>query len=290
MAADGAFTGISTVDLDSRRLEGCLRIGHQRGQDGQNPLGCSSLTAISTLLSRNSCGKTISRCRAHACILMPASSARHPYPCRKRSPTTPARARSASRPATPPGIGTFPARGNARCGRPTRQVSECQVTADQVDSQVSVPVSVWHGVMSGSGQRSRAFWEAEIMVDQLEDRIASFQTCIESRDREAAEDVLHPQYALVLVQPVRAVMSRTRWLEVLPDYVVHSYCVEERVVDLDGDVAAVIHRAEMEATVLGEDRSGLFVISDLWRRTEGQWQVWRRHSTPLRAGPMPGAG
>lgn len=37
-------------------------------------------------------------------------------------------------------------------------------------------------------------------------------------------------------------MSRTRWLEVLPDYVVHSYSVEERVVDLDGDVAAVIHR------------------------------------------------
>ncbi len=128
------------------------------------------------------------------------------------------------------------------------------------------------------------------MVDQLEDRIASFQTCIESRDREAAEDVLHPQYALVLVQPVRAVMSRTRWLEVLPDYVVHSYSVEERVVDLDGDVAAVIHRAEMEATVLGEDRSGLFVISDLWRRSGAQWQVWRRHSMPLRAGPMPGAG
>ncbi len=128
------------------------------------------------------------------------------------------------------------------------------------------------------------------MVDQLEEGIASFQGCIESRDREAAEDLLHPEYALVLVQPVKAVMSRTRWLELLPDYVVHSYSVEERVVDVDGDVAAVIHRAEMEAAVLGEVRSGLFVISDLWRRTEGQWQVWRRHSTPLRAGPMPGTG
>lgn len=126
------------------------------------------------------------------------------------------------------------------------------------------------------------------MVDQLEDGIASFQRCIESRDREAAEDLLHPGYALVLVQPVKAVMPRIRWLELLPDYVVHSYTTEERIIDVDGDVAAVIHRAEMQATVLGEDRSGLFVISDLWRRTDGQWQVWRRQSTPLRAGPMPG--
>ena len=128
------------------------------------------------------------------------------------------------------------------------------------------------------------------MVDQLAEGIASFQRCIESRDREAAEDVLHPEYALVLLQPVKAVMTRFRWLELLPDYVVHSYTVEERVVDVDGDVAAVIHRAEMVATVRGEDRSGLFVISDLWRLTEGQWQVWRRHSTPLRAGPLPGSG
>ena len=128
------------------------------------------------------------------------------------------------------------------------------------------------------------------MTEQLEDRIASFQACIEARDREAAEDVLHAGYALVLVQPVGAVMSRSRWLEVLPEYVVRSYRVEERIVDVDGDVAAVIHRAEMEATVLGEDRSGLFVISDVWRRRRDQWQVWRRHSTPLRAGPMPGVG
>ena len=76
------------------------------------------------------------------------------------------------------------------------------------------------------------------MVDQLEEGIASFQRCIESRDREAAEAVLHPEYGLVLVHPVKAVMSRIRWLELLPDYLVHSYSVEERVVDVDGDLAA----------------------------------------------------
>jgi len=81
MAPDGASTDVSTVDLACRRLEGCLRIGDQRGQDGQNRLKCSSFTAISTLPSRHSCCNTVSRCRVHADILMPASPARNPYPC-----------------------------------------------------------------------------------------------------------------------------------------------------------------------------------------------------------------
>jgi ketosteroid isomerase-like protein len=131
--------------------------------------------------------------------------------------------------------------------------------------------------------------QAAPVVGALEDRMAAFQRCIEARDRAAAEDVLHAGYALVLVQPARAVMLRARWLEVLPDYVVHSYRVEEQVVDVDGDVAAVVHRVEMAATVLGQERSGLFVISDVWRRDTEAWRVWRRHSTPLRAGPLPGA-
>ena len=44
----------------------------------------------------------------------------------------------------------------------------------------------------------------------------------------------------------------------------------------------------MQATMLGEDRSGTFIVSDTWLRTGDEWQVWRRHSTPPQAGPMPG--
>jgi len=127
------------------------------------------------------------------------------------------------------------------------------------------------------------------MPDELADAIARFERCIEDRDRETAETVLDPDYALVLVQPARAVVPRARWLEVLPDYVVHDYAVEESIVDIDGDLATVLHRDRMSATVLGEDRSGIFVLTDVWRRTADGWRVWRRHSTPLSAGNMPGS-
>jgi SnoaL-like domain len=54
-----------------------------------------------------------------------------------------------------------------------------------------------------------------------------------------------------------------------------------------GDIGLVLHRGRQEAIVRGADRSGSFVLTDIWRRTDGVWRVWRRHSTPLVAGVMP---
>ena len=116
-----------------------------------------------------------------------------------------------------------------------------------------------------------------------------FQRCLEARDADGVAGVLDEEYALVLVQPTRAVMPRDHWLEVLPDYVVHEYTPLERHVDIDDDCASVLQRVHMRATVLGEDRSGTFVITDVWRRRGSEWRLWRRHSTPLAAGPLPSA-
>ena len=125
-------------------------------------------------------------------------------------------------------------------------------------------------------------------MDDLATAMDGFRQCILTRDRALAETVLDDDYALVLVQPARAVMPRSRWLDVLADYVVHRYEVEESVLDVADDLAVDLHRDRMEATVLGEDRSGVFVITDVWRRRDGAWRVWRRHSSPLSAGRLPG--
>lgn len=126
-------------------------------------------------------------------------------------------------------------------------------------------------------------------TENLERRVEDFQRCIETRDAVLARDVLDDDYALVLVHPSAATMPRERWLAVLDDYVVHSYEVQTRTTHVDGDCAAILQCVQMSATVLGEGRSGLFVISDFWRLRDGEWRVWRRHSTPLAAGVMPGA-
>jgi ketosteroid isomerase-like protein len=122
---------------------------------------------------------------------------------------------------------------------------------------------------------------------ELLERWRGWQRSIEARDATAAARFLDDDYHLQLVLPTRAVFPRSEWLQTLADYVVHGYEVAESIVSIDGDLAVVFHRAHMRATVFGADRSGEFVITDVWRRRDGQWRVWRRQSTPLTAGAMP---
>ena len=126
------------------------------------------------------------------------------------------------------------------------------------------------------------------MTAELTARMNEFQRCVEVRDRLLAEQILDEDFALELVHPATFRMSRDRWLEVLEDYVVHAYEVQQRVLAIDRDCAVVLQLVLMQATVLGEDRSGQFVISDTWRRRNEAWRLWRRHSTPITAGDMPG--
>jgi hypothetical protein len=137
--------------------------------------------------------------------------------------------------------------------------------------------------------RRSGVWDDHTMSADLQLAMTEFQRCIAERDGVAAAHVLDADFALVLVHPVAAVVPRDRWLATLPDYAVHSYDVQEQLIDVDGNVAAVMHRAQMQATVAGVDRSGVFIVTDIWRQRHGQWRVWKRHSTPITAGPVSGS-
>ena len=125
--------------------------------------------------------------------------------------------------------------------------------------------------------------------EDLAGRSEEFDRVVLARDREAAAEVLDEDFALVLVHPAPAVVPRAAWIQMLPDYVVHGWEAEESKLEVHDGLGTVFQRVQMEATVLGEDRSGLFVISDLWVPVDDVWRIWRRHSTPLSAGRMPGS-
>ena len=122
---------------------------------------------------------------------------------------------------------------------------------------------------------------------ELDEAQTEFQRCIDDRDRRGAEQVLDTEYALVFVQPGPAIVTRAQWLDTLADYHVHSYEVDERHTHIDVDVAAVLQRVRMTATVLGQDRGGVFILTDVWRLRPDGWKVWRRHSTPLTSPVLP---
>ena len=125
-------------------------------------------------------------------------------------------------------------------------------------------------------------------ISAVRDRAAAWQAAIEARDVHGADDCLHEDYALVLVVPQPVTVLRDEWLRLLPDYVVHGYEIHEQIVHVTAGHAAILTLATQHATVLGVDRSGRFVLSDVWVRDGGgKWRVWRRHSTPASAAEMP---
>lgn len=124
---------------------------------------------------------------------------------------------------------------------------------------------------------------------EIAEQTDGWQRAIEARDPDAAAMFLREDYALVVLQPQPAVVSREDWLRMLPDYDVRGYVVEERIIEASTHTASVFQRVDQTAVVRGAERSGIFILVDVWLREAGTWRVWRRHSTPLSAGLMPRA-
>jgi len=126
--------------------------------------------------------------------------------------------------------------------------------------------------------------------DELEARNAAWEQALLTRNVEAAADFLHEDYALVIVHPEPATMRRADWLGALPAYVIHRWSPAAPIIDVQGEMGLVHHRVDMDATVFGQDRSGLFILTDCWLHgPDGAWRVWRRYSAPLSAGALPPA-
>ena len=102
---------------------------------------------------------------------------------------------------------------------------------------------------------------------------------IANRDAAAAEQILGHEYALMAAG--LGEMPRDKWLAALPEYVVHSYSFDEVRVQDYGDAAVMRSRYQQKATVFGNDRSGAMLITDVWVKREGRWQVVARHTSPL---------
>ena len=102
---------------------------------------------------------------------------------------------------------------------------------------------------------------------------------IQNRDVATAEQILAPEYALMAAGLGK--MPRDKWLALLPEYVVHSYSFDDVTIHVYGETAVMRSRYHQRATVQGQDRSGSMLVTDVWVKRAGRWQVVARHSSPL---------
>jgi ketosteroid isomerase-like protein len=99
-----------------------------------------------------------------------------------------------------------------------------------------------------------------------------------SRDRAVCDRILGDDF--ILTSARGTLMSKLEWLAgAMGPIVGQSFDWDELQVRLFGDAAIVHARTRQSASVAGQDWSGQFLLTDVWVRRAGRWQVVSRHGT-----------
>jgi hypothetical protein len=75
-------------------------------------------------------------------------------------------------------------------------------------------------------------------------------------------------------------MPKSEWLaSAMTSFVCSAFVWEELLVRPFGDTAIVHGRSRQQASVSGQDWSGVFLVTDVWTNRNDLWQVVSRHGT-----------
>ncbi len=102
-----------------------------------------------------------------------------------------------------------------------------------------------------------------------------------AHDLTALEQIVAPDCRLIIGVAGRPlqIMSRERWLSTIHLYQPESIIFDDTHTTVAGDIGIVTLLWTQKASVNGVDRSATFFITDLWRREDGVWRVFERHSS-----------
>lgn len=102
-----------------------------------------------------------------------------------------------------------------------------------------------------------------------------------ANDRATLERLLAPDFALVVSARPEARVDRAAWLRTAgTEYTCEAFTYDGMQVRDFGDVVLVSSLATQRATAFGQDRSGTFFLTDVWRiAADGAWQVIARYSS-----------
>jgi ketosteroid isomerase-like protein len=122
--------------------------------------------------------------------------------------------------------------------------------------------------------------------EQIIDLEKSFAAAIKTQDTLQTKKFQADTYFLAYgVQGIPTIQFATRqsWLNLLKDYVTESFSIDDIKVNVYGNTAVAILMFTQKATVRGQDRSGQFILTDIWNNGNKGWLITERHSS--RPGP-----
>ena len=97
-------------------------------------------------------------------------------------------------------------------------------------------------------------------------------------DREALEAILAPEFTLTSAR-THQIVDRAGWLGLLDRVKNESFEYTDFRIDVFGDAAVVRSRMSQVAMVDDQPWNATFMLTDVWIRRAGRWQVVARHSS-----------
>ena len=106
-----------------------------------------------------------------------------------------------------------------------------------------------------------------------------------AKDEEALRRLIHPQYKLVGIRSTGSVaVDLEQWITALRRMDIVSLDIRvTECVALDDVIVATVD-AQWKVRYLGQSIDERVLLTDVWVRSAGRWQVLRRHSSPVPKG------
>ena len=112
------------------------------------------------------------------------------------------------------------------------------------------------------------------LIDLQNEWMAAWQRL----DYGRLEEILAPEFTLTSARTDQLV-DRTAWLKLLDTTRGELFEYSDFHIQVFGDAAVVKSRLSQVATVGGKPWNATFMLTDVWIRRGGRWQVVARHSS-----------
>ncbi len=116
---------------------------------------------------------------------------------------------------------------------------------------------------------------------QVADMERQWAAAFQRKDIVALQRMMADGYSLVIAvenMPLQ-VVPRNAWLESLNDYEITEAAVEHIYVHVYDRVAVAVMLWRQTATLLGQDRNAVFMLTDVWVAQGDEWRLAERHSS-----------
>jgi ketosteroid isomerase-like protein len=126
------------------------------------------------------------------------------------------------------------------------------------------------------------------MSDATADRVElarldeEWMSAMQKRDMDRLEELVAPGFRFTAIHLSPEPFSREQWLGAAREgYTIVSFAFEHMDVDVFGDTGVIHARFSQIANYEATNLSNVFLLTDIWARRDGKWQVVARHSSIL---------